>query len=69
MIRFKEDTCLTVINEFANGNIGSDIEQTFDAGETVDASICNVYGDYVDIEFGDGRKALGVLRDCFEVVQ
>ena len=71
MIKFKQDTSLTVIDEFdeEKDNIVGEYEQTFNEGQEVDASIYNVdSADYVDLQFGDGSIALGVLRSSFEVV-
>jgi hypothetical protein len=72
MIKFKQDTTLQVIEGYdeATDNITEDVEETFKGGEKVDADIFNDDGtDYVDIQFGDGSVALGVQRDCFEVVK
>ena len=74
MITFKKDTTLTVITDFdeSNDNILDESENTFVAGEPVDATIINEEvqkGEaYVDLQFGDGSMALGVLRENFEIL-
>ena len=72
MIKFKQATTLTIINEYDEGtdNIVSEYEHNFNAGEEVDACIFNVSSkDYVDIQFANGSVALGVLRSSFEVIK
>ena len=72
MIKFKEDTTLTIVEEFdaLNDNIVSEVEETFKAGELVDAEIIDFQGSntsaYVDLQFGDGSVALCVCRYSFE---
>ena len=72
MIKFKEDTTLTIVEEFdeLNNRIVSEIEDTFKAGELVDAEVVDFQGSntsvYVDLQFGDGSVALCVCRLSFE---
>ena len=71
MISFKQDTQLTVVEEFdeATDNIVDESHPTFKAGEYVDAQIVSEEGNYVDLQFGDtGGVAFGVHRDSFEVL-
>ena len=74
MITFKKDTTLTVITDFdeTNDNILNELEDIFEEGEKVDATIINEEthkGEaYVDLQFADGSMALGVLRENFEVL-
>jgi len=72
MIKFKQDTTLTVITGYdeATSNITEETEKTFKSGKKIAANIFNEDGtDYVDIRFGDGNVCLGVQRDCFEVIK
>jgi hypothetical protein len=77
MIAFKQDTEITVINEFdeATDNIVDESKELFKAGELVDGEVISTeilpdgkVSDYVDIQFGDGGLAMGVLRSSFDVL-
>ena len=70
MITFKENAELSVVVEFDEeaDNIVEEQTEVFLAGEPVDAEIVDEMGDYVDLQFGDGTVALGVLRSLFEVI-
>jgi len=70
MITFKKDTELNIVESFdeANDVISEQCNETFKAGELVDGDIISRDGKYVDLEFGDGTVALGVLRSCFTIV-
>ncbi len=69
MIRFNQDTELTLITDYdeENDNITGEETEVFKAGEPVDAEIIAWIngGEYVDLQFGDGSVALTVQRDCF----
>ena len=71
MIRFKEETLLTVVSGYdeENDNITDEEEINFAAHADYDAEIFHEDDtDYVDIQFGDGSIALSVLRSSFEIV-
>jgi len=77
MITFKQDTEITVVEEFdeATDNIVSESKEIFKAGEYVDGEIVGTEilpdgktSDFVDIQFGDGGLATGVLRSSFDIL-
>jgi len=70
MIKFHEDTQLTIVEEFdfLNDNIINESTPVFKAGELVDADIVKEEDGYVDLQFGDGSVAFTIQRDCFDVV-
>ena len=71
MIKFKEDTELTVISGYdeETDNITEECQELFKAGENVDADIYDDDGGkYVNLQFGDGSIVLTVQRNCFEMV-
>jgi len=74
MIKFKNDTELAIVESFdeANDTIAEQGTEVFKAGEPVDAEIVDeveTKGDmFVNLQFPDGSLALGVHRECFEVV-
>jgi exosome complex RNA-binding protein Csl4 len=70
MITFKQDTELEIVESFdeAHDTIAEKSNETFKAGELVDAEIVSRDGEYVDLQFGGGGGlALGVQRSCFVV--
>ncbi len=70
MIAFKQDTELEVVISFdeKHDTIAEQAQETFKAGEPVDAEIISENGDYVDLEYGDGTVSVGVLRSSFDVL-
>ena len=70
MIRFRSDTTLQVVTEFdeETDNIVDEVEEHFKAGEKAEADIFSEDGEYADLQFGDGSVAVGVNKDCFEVI-
>ena len=74
MISFKTDTQLELVTSFdeKTDTITGEETETFKAGEPVDADIINeeeTKGEtFVDLQFGDGSVALGVQRDCFDIL-
>lgn len=71
MIKFKQDTTLTVVSGFdeETDNITEESEDTFKKGEAVDADIVDDDGPFVDLQFGDGSVCYGVQRESFEVIE
>ena len=69
MISFKQDTELEIVISFdeKNDRIAEQGKETFKKGELVDADIYNNYGDYADIQYGDGTVSTGILRSSFVV--
>jgi len=73
-IKFKADTELEIVKSLneANDTIAEQGTEVFKAGELFDAEILDdaeEKGDmFVTLQFPDGCVALGVQRDCFEVV-
>ena len=70
MIKFKQDTELTVVEGFdeETDNITDESLETFKAGELVDANIIDENGEHVNLEFGNGGVAFTVQRSCFDVI-
>ncbi len=69
MIRFHQDTTLEVVENFnEETEEAGTTEETFRAGEPVDAEIETENGDYVDLQFADGSMAYHVFRLSFEVI-
>ena len=71
MITFNKDTELEIVDSFneETDNIDECHNETFKAGEQVDADIVSENGEYVDIQFGHGGGVvLGVQRECFTVI-
>jgi hypothetical protein len=70
MIKFKQDIRLEVIEGFDERTdmIIDKVEESFKAGEKVDAEIYSEHGNYVDLQYGDGSITLGVPKDSFEVI-
>ena len=71
MIKFIQETTLTIVENFneAEDRIEEQTEETFKAGEPVDADIVSLDGEYVDLQFGyGGGVAFGVPRNSFEEI-
>lgn len=72
MIAFKEDIQVSVVVRFdeASDTIAEQCQETFKAGEKVDADIVpgSEVGEYVDIQYGDGTVSLGIQRASFDVL-
>lgn len=71
MITFKQDTELEIVDKFneETDNIEENHNETFKAGEEVDADIVSENGQYVDLQFGGGGGvAFGVQRESFNVL-
>src|SRR6266704_1612522 len=72
MIKFKEDIQLEIVISFdeKNDTIAEQGNETFKAGQPVDAEIVNDDGgDYVDLQFADGTMALTVQRSSFDIIR
>jgi exosome complex RNA-binding protein Csl4 len=71
MIKFFVDTTLNIVEDFddLNDMITSEVQETFKAGELVQADIVSQNGDYVDLQFGDGSMAFNVFRHSFEIIE
>jgi hypothetical protein len=71
MIKFNQEITLTIVENFneAEDRIEEQTEETFKAGEPVDADIVSLDGEYVDLQFGGGGGvAFGVPRSSFEEI-
>jgi len=72
MITFHSDTTLQVVEEFneKRDEIVKQSEETFKAGEVVDAEIIDGDEDapFVTLEFGNGGVAFTVERDSFSIL-
>jgi hypothetical protein len=70
MINFKRDTTLTIIEEFdeKHEEVIAQSEETFKAGERVDASVTTQDGPFCELQFADGCVAFAVERDSFTVL-
>lgn len=70
MITFKQNTTLQIIEEFdeKHDEIIAQSEETFKAGEQVDASITTQNGPFCELQFADGCVAFAVERDSFTVL-
>lgn len=70
MITFKQQTTLSVVERFneAKDEIEEQSEETFAAGEKVDAEIIDEDGPFVTLEFGNGGVAFSVERESFDVL-
>jgi hypothetical protein len=70
MIAFKQDTQLEVVISFdeKHDTIAEQAQETFKAGEPVDAEIISENGEFVDLQYGDGTVSIGVQRDSFDVI-
>lgn len=71
MIRFKHNTTLDIVDRFdeAKDEIAEQHEETFKAGELVDADIVGEPDQgRAEIQFADGSVAYGVPVTCFEEV-
>jgi len=77
MISFKQDTEIIVINDFdeATDNIVDESKEIFRAGELVAGEIVGTEilpdgktSDFVDLQFGNGGFAMGVLRSSFNII-
>ena len=70
MITFHSDTTLQVVEEFneKRDEIVKQSEETFKAGEVVDAEIIEEDGPFVTLEFGNGGVAFTVERESFIVI-
>jgi (2Fe-2S) ferredoxin len=69
MIKFKQDTLITIYGSVDAHNNNEEVEELFHKGELVDAEILEKHPKHktVDLEFGDGDIAFNVLRNCFTV--
>jgi hypothetical protein len=65
MIRFRTNTTIDI---YDNRDEEDAYEQTFEQGECVDADVFREDDETADIEFGDGKVALCVLKDEIEVM-
>ena len=68
MIKFIKDTTLTIIESFneETDRIEEQAEETFRAGEPVDADIVSGNGELVDLQFGGGGGvAFGIPVSSF----
>jgi hypothetical protein len=70
MIAFKQQTTLTVIEEFneKRDEVVAQSQETFQANERVDADIIEEDGPFVTLEFGNGGVAFAVERESFNVL-
>jgi hypothetical protein len=70
MIAFKQQTTLTVVEEFneAKDEVVADSQETFQANERVDADIIEEDGPFVTLEFGNGGVAFAVERESFNIL-
>jgi hypothetical protein len=70
MIAFKQQTTLTVVEEFneARDEVVAQSQETFKANERVDADIIEEDGPFVTLEFGNGGVAFAVERESFNVL-
>jgi hypothetical protein len=73
MIKFLQEITLTIVESYdeAKDEITEQSEETFKAGQLVDADIVSEKLDspYVDLQFGGGGGvAFGVPRHTFEVI-
>jgi len=70
MIAFKQQTTLTIVEEFNEKRDEVEVEstETFKAGEPVDADILDEDGPFVSLEFGNGGVAFAVERESFDVL-
>lgn len=75
MIKFKSDTELAIVTDYdeKTDTLTGETTEVFKAGGLYDAEIVDkveTKGDmFVNLQFPDGSLALGVQRDCFEVVE
>ena len=70
MIAFKQQTTLTIVEEFneARDEVVAESIETFKAGERVDANILDEDGPFVSLEFGNGGVAFAVDRESFDIL-
>jgi hypothetical protein len=70
MIAFKQQTTLTVVEEFneTKDEVIADSQETFQANERVDAEIIEEDGPFVTLEFGNGGVAFAVERESFNIL-
>jgi hypothetical protein len=70
MIAFKQQTTLTIVEEFneKRDEVVAESIETFKAGEPVDASIIAEDGPFVELEFGNGGVAFAVERESFDIL-
>ena len=70
MIAFKQQTTLTVVEEFneAKDEVVAQSQETFQANERVDAEIIEEDGPFVTLEFGNGGVAFAVERESFNLL-
>jgi hypothetical protein len=70
MISFKQNTTLTIIEEFdeKHEEIIAQSEETFKAGERVDADVTTQDGPFCELQFADGCVAFAVERDSFFIL-
>lgn len=70
MIAFKQQTTLTVVEEFneTKDEVVADSQETFQANERVDADIIEEDGPFVTLEFGNGGVAFAVERESFNIL-
>ena len=70
MISFKQNTTLQIIEEFdeKHDEIIAQSEETFKAGQPVDADITSEDGPFCELQFGDGSVAFAVERDSFDIL-
>lgn len=71
MIAFKNTISLTVVTEFDEEKdmVLHQTEELFLADEPVNADVISHDGHgHVDLQFADGRLALGVHESCFNIL-
>lgn len=70
MIAFKQQTTLTIVEEFneKRDEVVEESTETFKAGERVDADILDEDGPFVSLEFGNGGVAFAVERESFDIL-
>lgn len=70
MIKFFADTTLYIVEEFDEklDKVIKDCDQTFKAGELVQADIVSENNGYCELQFGDGSVSYNVPRGSFEIV-
>ena len=69
MITFKNKTSVQVIENFDEATDKAEtVEQTFEAGELVDADISDEKDGICELQYGDGSISQGIRRELFDIV-